>query len=235
MAANSAKQTGANQNSEVPAAPLSNTQMAERYNQVQALLFGDEQQATTDRIAFLEDRVRELEDSAKARFEEMSAYIDKLTTEMAKTADKRFADLETELEARDRRQTQHRRRMVSTGGFFFCPTLRTDALCAVLSGCVRGAKNFERIHFVDHLLERPISKRALCNWFVEQLVQSLMPRVVFDGMIQVAERALFAFNRLEETIALGKENPGDSSCAVISLGRVDNFFKLGPTRFLFDD
>lgn len=116
MAANSAKQTGANQNSEVPAAPLSNTQMAERYNQVQALLFGDEQQATTDRIAFLEDRVRELEDSAKARFEEMSAYIDKLTTEMAKTADKRFADLETELEARDRRQTQHRRRMVSTLG-----------------------------------------------------------------------------------------------------------------------
>lgn len=116
MAANSAKQSGANQNAAAQPAPLSNTDMAERYNQVQTLLFGDEQRATADRIAFLEDRVRELEASATARFEEMSAYVDKLTTEMAKTADKRFADLETEMEARDRRQTQSRRRMVSTLG-----------------------------------------------------------------------------------------------------------------------
>ncbi len=116
MAATNAKQAGANQNAAVQDTPLSNTEMAQRYNQVQTLLFGDEQRATADRIAFLEDRVRELEDSATARFAEMSAYIDRLTTELAKTADKRFSDLENELEARDRRQTQHRRRMVSTMG-----------------------------------------------------------------------------------------------------------------------
>ena len=46
----------------------------------------------------------------------MSAYVDKLTSELAKTADKRFADLENEMEARDRRQTQHRRRMINTMG-----------------------------------------------------------------------------------------------------------------------
>jgi len=95
MAATNAKQAGANQNAAVQDTPLSNTEMAQRYNQVQTL---------------------ELEDSATARFAEMSAYIDRLTTELAKTADKRFSDLENELEARDRRQTQHRRRMVSTMG-----------------------------------------------------------------------------------------------------------------------
>ena len=116
MAANSAKQSGANQNSAMQAAPVSNTEMAERYSQVQTLLFGDEQRATADRIAFLEDRVRELEASATARFEEMSSYIDKLTSELAKTADKRFSELENELEARDRRQTQQRRRMINTMG-----------------------------------------------------------------------------------------------------------------------
>jgi len=116
MAATNAKQSGANQNNAMQASPVSNTEMAERYSQVQALLFGDEQQATADRIAFLEDRVRELEASASARFEEMSAYIDRLTSELAKTADKRFADLENEMEARDRRQTQNRRRMVNTMG-----------------------------------------------------------------------------------------------------------------------
>ena len=116
MAAANAKQAGANQNNAAQVAPLSNAQMAERYSQVQSLLFGDEQDATTNRIAFLEDRVRELEASAKARFEQMSAYIDRLITELAKTADKRFADLENEMETRDRRQTQQRRRMVNTMG-----------------------------------------------------------------------------------------------------------------------
>ena len=116
MAATNAKQASANQNDAAQVAPLSNAQMAERYSQVQSLLFGDEQNATTNRIAFLEDRVRELEASATARFEQMSAYIDRLTSELAKTADKRFSEMESEMEARDRRQTQQRRRMVSTMG-----------------------------------------------------------------------------------------------------------------------
>ncbi len=95
---------------------VSETELAQRLNTVQSLLFGDAQSATADRIAFLEDRVLELEASTDERFEKLAKAADERFATMEKEFEQRLAQLEKDINVRDRQQTQSRRRLVANLG-----------------------------------------------------------------------------------------------------------------------
>jgi len=61
---------------------VSEADLVQRLGQVQTLLFGDAHTATEDRIAFLEDRVLELESATQDRFDALAEAFDKRTADM---------------------------------------------------------------------------------------------------------------------------------------------------------
>jgi len=114
MAANSAKKLP-------PVIPandpnLSEADLVQRLSQVQTLLFGDAQRAATDRIAYLEDRILELESSTDERLETLAKAFDTRTAEMEKDFERRLTELTKEVNVRDRQQTQSQRRLVTNLG-----------------------------------------------------------------------------------------------------------------------
>lgn len=114
MAANSAKKMPALE----PAneSGVSEKELVQRLGQVQTLLFGDAQRATTDRIAYLEDRILELEASADERLEKLAKAFDERTADMEKEFERRLTELSKEVNVRDRQQTQSQRRLVTNLG-----------------------------------------------------------------------------------------------------------------------
>jgi len=114
MAASTAKKVA-----NAPAASesaVSDAELAQRLGTVQTLLFGDAQSATADRIAFLEDRVRELEASTDERFEKLAKAADERFASMEKDFEQRLEQMAKDINVRDRQQTQSRRRLVSNLG-----------------------------------------------------------------------------------------------------------------------
>ena len=106
-AANSKKIVTAN----TPEPALDEMDMNQRMSTVQALLFGEAQSETADRIAFLEDRIRDLEASADdrletlanaadARFADMEKAFGERSTEMEKEFTERTVEMEQELDRR---------------------------------------------------------------------------------------------------------------------------------------
>lgn len=95
---------------------VTEAELAQRLNTVQTLLFGDAQSATSDRIAFLEDRVLELESSTDDRFEKLAKAADERFAAMEKEFEQRLAQMEKDINVRDRQQTQSRRRLVANLG-----------------------------------------------------------------------------------------------------------------------
>lgn len=95
---------------------LSDADLVQRLGQVQTLLFGDAQRAAADRIAYLEDRILELESSADERFDMLAKAFDARTAEMEKDFDRRLNELSKEVNVRDRQQTQSQRRLVTNLG-----------------------------------------------------------------------------------------------------------------------
>jgi len=116
MSASSAKKVANTNVTTESETAVSEAELAQRLGTVQTLLFGDAQRATADRIAFLEDRVAELETSTDERFEKLAKAADQRFAEMEKEFERRLDQMEKDINVRDRQQTQSRRRMVSNLG-----------------------------------------------------------------------------------------------------------------------